>query len=228
MQDTLINKLNAFKVLYVEDEAGIRENIKEILEHYFKETYTCKDANEAYVKYLQNKPDLIITDIQMPGETGLELISKIRKADSKTRIIITSAYTDLEYMLQATELHLIKYIIKPITHDKLMDAFGAFIKSYDENKIYNLNEKWIFDFSKSIITNAKEEFYLTKKESLFLKQLITKDRIITYDEIENLVWDEDSIMTQNAMRLFIKNFRKKLPYKSLKNIQGRGYTLIKE
>ena len=228
MQETMINKLSAFKVLYVEDENGIRENIKEILEHYFKETNTAKNASEAYQKYLQNKPDLIITDIQMVGENGLDLIKRIRQSDSKTRIIITSAHTDLEYMLQATELHLIKYIIKPITHDKLINALEAFIKSYDDNKIYSLNEKWIFDFSKSIISNNEEEYDLTKKEVLFLKKLITKNRIITYEEMENLIWDEDSVMTPNAMRLFIKNFRKKLPPKSLKNIQGTGYRLTSE
>ncbi|MBU3015903.1 response regulator transcription factor [Poseidonibacter lekithochrous] len=228
MKETITNKLNAFRVLYVEDEAGIRENISEILEHYFKETYTAVNAQDAYLKYVQNKPDLIITDIQMGEETGLDLIRKIRKSDSKTRIIITSAYTDLDYMLQATELYLIKYIVKPITHDKLMTALEAFIKSYDDNKIYALTEKWLFDFSKSIISNNEEEFDLTKKEALFLKQLITKNRIITYEEMESLIWDEDSVMTPNAMRLFIKNFRKKLPEKSLKNIQGTGYRLIRE
>ena len=228
MKEFLISKLSAFRVLYAEDEDGIRENIKEILEHYFKETYTAKNANDAYSKYVQNKPDLIITDIQMGSETGLDLIRRIRESDSKTRIIITSAYTDLDYMLQATELHLIKYIVKPITHYKLIGALEAFIKSYDDNKIYNLKEKWLFDFSKSIISNNEEEFNLTKKEALFLKQLITKDRIITYEEMENLIWDEDSVMTPNAMRLFIKNFRKKLPEKSLKNIQGTGYRLTRE
>jgi DNA-binding response OmpR family regulator len=228
MQEILSNKLNAYRVLYAEDEDGIRENIKEILEHYFKETYTAKNANDAYLKYVQNKPDLIITDIQMGNENGLDLIRRIRESDSKTRIIITSAHTDLDYMLQATELHLIKYIVKPITHEKLIDALEAFIKSYDDNKIYNLDEKWLFDFSKSIISNNTEEFDLTKKEALFLKQLITKDRIITYEQMENLIWDEDSVMTPNAMRLFIKNFRKKLPEKSLKNIQGTGYRLIRE
>ncbi len=228
MQENLINKLNAFKVLYAEDEDGIRENIKEILDHYFKEAFVSKNANDAYSKYLKNKPDLIITDIQMGNESGLDLIKRIRESDSKTRIIITSAFTDLDYMLQATELHLVKYIVKPITHQKLIEALEAFIKSYDDNKIYNLNEKCIFDFSKSIISNNQEEFYLTKKESLFLKQLITKNRIITYQEMESLIWDEDSVMTQNAMRLFIKNFRKKLPEKTLKNIQGTGYRLIRE
>ncbi|MAD42700.1 MAG: DNA-binding response regulator [Arcobacter sp.] len=228
MKETIFNKLNAFRVLYVEDEDGIRENINEILEHYFKETYTATNAPDAYLKYVQNKPDLIITDIQMGNETGLDLIRRIRESDSKTRIIITSAYTDLDYMLQATELHLIKYIVKPITHDKLITALESFIKSYDNNKIYNLNEKWLFDFSKSIITSDKKQFDLTKKEALFLKQLLTKDRIITYEEMETLIWDEDSVMTPNAMRLFIKNFRKKLPEKSLKNIQGTGYRLVRD
>jgi len=228
MQDNLINKLSAFTVLYVEDEDGIRTNIQEILQHFFKETFTARNASEAYMKYLQHKPDLIITDIRMPGETGIELIKKIRGSDSRTRIIITSAHTDLEYMLEVAELHLVKYIIKPITQEKLMNAFEAFLKTHNDNKIYNISSDWIFDYSKSMITYNDQEFTLTKKESKFLKLLITKNRIITYEEMESHIWDEDSVMTPNAMRLFIKNFRKKLPAKSLKNIQGTGYRLILE
>ena len=228
MKNDFVNKLTAFSVLYVEDEDGIRNNIQEILKYLFKETFTARNVEEAYAKYLNNKPDLIISDIKMPGETGIDLIKKIRMNDSKTRIIITSAFTDLEYMLQATELHLIKYIIKPITQDKLMGALESFIKSYDDNKIYNLNTNWIFDVSKSIVSNGNEDFVLTKKEAIFLKLLITKNRIITYEELENSVWDEDSIMTLNAMRLFIKNLRKKLPEKFLTNIQGIGYKLLKD
>ena len=228
MQKDFINKLTAFSILYVEDEDGIRNNIEEILTHLFKEVITSNNAKDAYSKYLKHKPDLIITDIKMGDESGLDLLKKIRSNDSKTRIIITSAFTDLEYMLQATELHLIKYIIKPITQDKLMGALESFIKSYDDNKIYNLNPNWIFDVSKSVVTNGNEDFILTKKEAIFLKLLITKNRIITYEELENSVWDEDSVMTLNAMRLFIKNLRKKLPEKFLTNIQGIGYKVMRD
>ena len=226
MQNDFINKLNAYSVLYAEDEDGIRNNIKEILEHLFKEVTCTKNASEAYTKYLENNPDLIITDIKMGNETGHDLVKKIRKSDSKTRIIITSAYTDLEYLLQATELHLIKYIIKPITQDKLMGALESFVNSYNDSKIYNLIPNWIFDSSKTLVSNGKEEFTLTKKENNFLKLLISKNRIITYGELETNIWDEDSVMTANAMRLFIKNFRKKLPKDFLKNIQGIGYKLV--
>jgi len=164
MQNDFINKLNAFTVLYAEDEDGIRNNIQEILQHLFKEVYSAKNASEAYMKYLETNPDLIITDIKMGNETGIDLVKKIRKSDSKTRIIITSAFTDLEYLLQATELHLIKYIVKPITQDKLMEALEAFVNSYDNSKIYNLIPNWIFDYSKAIVSNGKEEFTLTKRK----------------------------------------------------------------
>jgi DNA-binding response OmpR family regulator len=223
MQKDFINKLTAFSVLYVEDEDGIRNNIEEILKYFFKEVSSAKNVSEAYMKYMQNKPDLIITDIKMSNETGIDLIKKVRQTDSKTRIIITSAYTDLNYLLEATELHLIKYIVKPITNDKLMEALESFVKSYDDNKIYNLTKNWIFDSGKSIVSNGNEDFILTKKESIFLKLLIIKNRVITYEELESHIWDEDSIMTSNAMRLFIKNLRKKLPENFLKNMQGVGY-----
>ncbi|MCP4969005.1 MAG: response regulator transcription factor [Arcobacter sp.] len=226
MNKSLISKLSSFILLYVEDEDGIRKNISEILKELFKEIYVAKNAKDAFNLYETKKPDLIISDIRMPNETGIELIKKIRKKDIKTRAIITSAYTDLDYMLEATELYLVKYIVKPITEIKLNDALEAFIKSYDTAKVYNLCEGWLFDASNSLIQTSNEEFKLTKKENQFLNLLIQKNRIITYEEMENIIWNEDNIMTANAMRLFIKNFRKKLPTKSLKNVQGTGYRLV--
>ncbi len=226
MDKTLISKLSNFTLLYVEDEEGIRKNINEILKHLFKEIYVAKNAKEAFNLYESKKPDLIITDIRMPNETGIELVKKIRKTDSKIRVIITSAFTDLDYMLEATELHLVKYIVKPITEVKLNEALEAFIKSYEGARVYNLSEGCLFDESKSLIQNQTEEFKLTKKENQFLKLLIQKSRIITYEEMEHIIWNEDNIMTQNAMRLFIKNFRKKLPNNALRNVQGTGYRLV--
>ncbi|QKF58548.1 response regulator transcription factor [Aliarcobacter lanthieri] len=222
MKKNFLNKLNAFTVLYVEDEDGIRKNIEEILKHLFKEVYSASNVTDANSLYLQHKPDLIITDIRMGNETGIDFIKSIRQTDSKTRVIITSAFTDLDYLLKATELYLVKYIVKPITNDNLMEALEAFIKSYDENKIYVLDESWFFDSSKSLVSNGEFEAILTKKEVIFLKLLITKNRIITYEELENAI-SEDSVLTPNAMRLFIKNLRKKLPDNFLKNMQGVGY-----
>lgn len=225
MNHELINKLQSFTLLYAEDEIGIQKNIYEILDCMFKNIYLAKDGEEAYKVYLDKKPDLIITDIQMPKMNGLELIKKIRETNPKVRVIITSAHTDLDYLLDATELHLVKYIVKPITEDKLTLALNAFVNSYENTTVYNLIPSWIYDESKSLIKGPEEEFILTKKENNFLMMLIIKGRIISYQEIENILWEDSSVMTQNALRLFIKNLRKKLPKNLLKNIQGTGYRL---
>ena len=225
MNVSLLKKLSAHTVLYIEDEDGIRNNIAEILEELFYKVIGAKNISEALIKYKESKPDLIITDIKLKGKTGIDFIKDIRENDSKTRVIITSAFTDLDYMLDATELHLIKYIVKPITNDKLFDALESFLNSYEKVRIFNLNEDYLYDSENLTIKNSDEEFLLTKKESQFLNMLLNKNRLITYEELENNVWDEDSVMTPNAMRLFIKNFRKKLPKDLLKNIQGTGYKL---
>jgi DNA-binding response OmpR family regulator len=226
LNQELANQLSNFTLLYAEDEEGIRNNIAEIFEDLFKEVYLAQNGQEALMLFEQHKPDLIITDIKMPKLDGLEFIEQIRQINSKVRVIILSAYTDLEYMLKATELHLVKYIIKPLNEEKLIEALESFIQSYENAKIYPLAAQWLFDENSNCIKSANEEFTLTKKEATFLKLLLKKHRIITYEEIENFIWTDEHVMTQNALRLFVKNFRKKLPPESLKNIQGIGYQLL--
>ncbi len=226
LDKALLDKLSNFTLLYVEDEDGIRENIYEILKDVFKNIYLAKNGEEAYRIYIEKKPDLIITDIKMPKLNGLELIEKIHQVNAKVRVIILSAYTDLDYMLKATELHLVKYVIKPINEEKLTVALKAFVNSFDNSKFCELAPQWIFDEGRSTVQGPVEKFILTKKETAFLKLLLTKHRIISYEEMESIIWGHEHLMTQNALRLFIKNFRKKLPPNILKNVQGIGYQLL--
>ena len=225
MNKPFIKKLKAYAVLYLEDEDGIRNNISEILEELFAKVSTAKNSAEAMIKYNENKPDLIISDIQLQGKTGIDFIKEIRKSDSKTRVIITSAFTDLNYMLDATELHLVKYIVKPITNDKLFEALETFVNTYESNKNFSLSDGYIYDSKNLTIKKEDEVIILTKKEAIFLGLLLNKNRLITYEELETKIWDDESVMTPNAMRLFVKNFRKKLPKDILKNVQGMGYKL---
>ncbi|OCL84982.1 Sporulation initiation phosphotransferase F [Arcobacter porcinus] len=222
MKKNLIN-LKKYKVLYIEDDLGIQKNIKEILEHYFREVFTASNLFEAVSIYDDEYLDLIITDIKLENDNGIDFIKRVRQNDKNIRVIITSAYTNLDYLLEATELNLTKYIVKPINNEKLLEAFELFLKSFEDINLYYINEDYSINFDKSIVLNNKEEIVLTKKETMFLKLLIDKNRVIPYEEIQNYFCEDDTIMSQNALRLFIKNLRKKIPKDFLKNSQGVGY-----
>mgnify|MGYP000629795314 FL=1 len=226
MDSGLIEKLSSLCVLYVEDEARIATNMSEVLEEFFKEVYVASNGLEGLNLYKEHKPDLIITDIVMPKLNGLDMTKKIRLQDKEVGIIIVSAHTDLPSMLQAVELNLLKYIVKPITQTKLLDALHHFVKSQQssENEHY-LAPSWTYKEHLSLVIFEQTEYTLTKKENLFLKALLREKRILGYAEIDYIIENEDSLMSQNALRLFIKNIRKKLPPNAIENVQAIGYKL---
>ena len=88
-----------YSLLYVEDEVSIREMVLEYLEVFFSELYEASNGVEALKIYNDKKPDIIISDIEMPKMNGLKLASLIREKDITTPIIITTAYTSVEYLL---------------------------------------------------------------------------------------------------------------------------------
>ena len=224
MNTNLKKELSNYTLLFVENEEGIRNNLEDIFNYYFKETYMAVDGKDGLDKYLEYKPDLIISDIKMPIMNGIDMIKQIRKKDDKTEIIILSAYTDLNYLLSSVELNLLKYIIKPITDTKLKEALKVFINKKNLISTIKINDDTAYDRSTCMIHSQNDSVQLTKKESLFLNYLLDKKTFVTYSEIEDLLW-EDKLMSQNALRLFIRNFRKKLPPNLLQNLQNEGYII---
>jgi len=84
-------------------------------------------------------------------------------------------------------------------------------------------EDWFFDEEAHSIFNLERRFYLTKRELIFFRILISH-KTITYETIQSCIW-ESCELTQNAIVLFIRNLKKKLPKNILKNIYGVGYIL---
>ncbi|NLC28543.1 MAG: response regulator [Campylobacteraceae bacterium] len=224
MKVELFHELSSITVLYAEDEPGLREQMGETLGMLFKSVYLAKDGKEAMELHAKHSPDLLITDLQMPEFGGMDLVKGLREKGDKTPIIIFSAHTEIEDMLDAIELSLVRYIVKPMTETKLLEALEKFIRMREKDMRISLAPKWFVDFSRHCIETPEEKLELTKKESALLKLLLSKGSVCTYSEIENYVWGEES-MSLNALRLLVKNLRKKLPNGLPKNIQGVGYSL---
>ncbi len=221
MENTFLN----LTLLYVEDDEIIRKNAVEYLQNYFKEVYQTKDGLEALEVYRTKKPDIIITDIEMPRLNGLDMAKKIRKEDKTTPIVITTAFTDTHYLMQAVELQLIKYIVKPISSKKLNEALKILSEYLHTNSILSIDKDKYYDNLNKCLIIDKEIMTLTHKE-FQLFDLLAKNhhRIVNYEEIENTVWYDEG-MSKDALRALVRTVRKKLKGDYVENISGFGYRL---
>ncbi|BAK74132.1 MAG: response regulator [Arcobacter sp.] len=215
------------KILYVEDDEIARENGIEYLENFFETIYEASDAIIALQLYEKYKPDIIITDIQMPKLNGLEFVKRIRQKDKKTQIIVITAFCDKEYLLKAIELQLVKYLVKPVKEKEFEEALFLCVNSLkdDVSNIVQIDNEIYFDtFNKNLVIN-NEIVKLRAKEILFLELLIkNKNRYVTYEEIENYVW-ADSVMTKDALKTLVKNIKTKIPKDLILNLTNSGYKI---
>ena len=219
--------LKNFTILYVEDDEKVRKNAVEYLKRISKEVLEAKDGKEAISLWKEYKPDIIITDINMPRLNGLDMASYIRAHDQNVQIIIATAHSDTDYLLQAVELQLVKYIIKPISKEKLLDALNKSISLIQDKSKFNiyLSKKCKYNAYERVIYQDDKEIKLTKNELLFLDLLAHHHtRVVKYEELENAIWAFDG-MSQDAIRSLVRGLRKKVPDNSIENISGVGYKL---
>lgn len=114
-----VNRLEK-TVLCIEDDVTIREELVEFLRIKFKAVYEAGNGKEGLDSFIANKPDIVISDIRMPVMNGLEMSREIRKIRDKTPIIVTSAYQDTQFFLEAIDIGVNQFVLKPVNLEKLM------------------------------------------------------------------------------------------------------------
>ena len=120
--------LENITVLYIEDDISISEEIVFFLSRKVKSVHVAYNGKEGLESFKKYKPDIIVTDVEMPELNGLEMIKEIKKLDKKTPMIITSAFSETSKLLQAIELGVDNYLIKPINLKTLLAKIEALTK----------------------------------------------------------------------------------------------------
>lgn len=214
-------------ILLAEDEHRVRESFKRVLELYVKSVTQARDGKEALEIFKAKKHDIIFSDVKMPKLNGIDFIKEVREFDKQTPIVITSAYSDKDYLFESIKLSLVEYLIKPIKEEELIRVLSSCAKNLMENKNDKIviSKKSVYDFTNKTYTYDLKEISLTSKEIKFLELLLlNRGNLVTKAHIESELYIY-SEAPPSALKNLVFKLRKKLRDDVVKTVGQLGYMI---
>jgi len=176
--------MDKIRVLLADDHGIVRNGIKSLFNDVdeIEIVGECADGEETIEKIKELSPDVLITDIEMPKLSGIEVTEIVRKDFPKTNILILSMHDDEEYVVKAIEAGAIGYLSKDIEEEDIVAAvkYVARGEMYYTNAISEIMARSLFKKSKKSIDNRNES--LTSREIEILKLIVEglSNKLIAY------------------------------------------------
>ncbi len=193
-----------YKLLIADDEKIIRESLFAAIDWAclgVEVTAVCADGIELYNAILDEYPDIVITDIMMPGLTGLELIEKIQKIDHSIQFILLSGYREFEYAKKAIRLGVCEYLLKPCREKELISSVRNVCRQLSErDKGPRVPEDYL---------NLKSsQFWAALRCEIF--EALTSDRVMALDHMahfagSSIIQIEFSGISFQCAELFLRS-----------------------
>ena len=215
-------------ILVVDDDDGIRFLVKKYLnENNFLVT-TAENAEDAFQKILIIKFDLIILDIMMPGQSGLEFTKKYKKKIN-TPIILLTAKGEAIDRVKGLEIGADDYLPKPFEPKELILRIKNILnktKKHDLKRVIKFDNIKI-DLNKLLIIKNEEEFKINSTEKIILENMINDPgKTFSREDIGKLI----DLNKERSIDVIITRLRKKIEIdpknpKYLQTLRGAGYVL---
>lgn len=220
------------KILIVEDDKKLRDELKIFLERHGYEVFLLEKFDNSIEDILGYKADLILLDINLPNADGEYICREIRKVSNIPIIIVTSRDSELDELLSINN-GADQYITKPYNIQILLAKIERLLKrSYSGNVSQDKIDcgKFILNLSKSIIEKDRKIVELTKNEFKILHYLVlNKEKIVSRNEIMDYLWESENFIDDNTLTVNIKRLRNKLEEIGLNDVietkRGQGYIL---
>jgi len=222
------------KLMIIEDDIKLCSIVKEYFEKYDYKVYELKEFKDIEKQFDEVNPDLLLLDINLPYYDGFYLCRVIRKKSNVPIIIVSARNGDMEQVM-GIELGADDYITKPFKLEILLSKVKAALRrSYGEYSIKGSNELRINKFNldeSSFKMNYKESSVeLSKNEYKLVKKFLeNKDKIITREELLEVLWDDTSFVDDNSLTVNITRIKNKFIElgieDAVKTKRGVGYVL---
>lgn len=216
-------------ILIIDDDKGIRESVKEYLESENFFVTTAQDSQDAKNKIKILEFDLLIVDIMMPGQSGLELTKEIRK-NKDTPIIFLTAMGEVASRIHGLETGADDYIPKPFEPKELVLRIKNILKRVKSLKkgvhFIKFGEKKV-DLKKMTITFKKNIEKINQSEKILLETMIMSlGKVFQREDISKII----KLNKERAVDVVITRLRQKIETDPknpiyLQTVRGNGYVL---
>ncbi len=213
--------------MLVEDEAKLAGLLKSTIGESFYRFSIAENGREGLELFQKTRPDIVITDIMMPEKNGLEMAREIKQIDVEIPIIILSAFSEKEKFLDAIDVGVVKYFLKPFDPEELLDYIESLEPMFQARSLQLANE-FVYNRASRSLYKKHRYIALTKKEHAFLQLLIEQydqgSVVADYETIKNTVWGKS--VSDERLRTFVRRFREKTSKDLIQNIKEEGYRIM--
>ena len=221
------------KLLLIEDDVKLLENIKEGLKKQGFRVDSATDGEEGLYLAQNSKYDVLIVDWMIPKISGLDLIKELRKEGNRTPVLILTAKSDVEDKVEGLKIA-DDYLTKPFDFEELIARLKALYRRSQniEGNVLKIADLELNPETKEV-KRAGKYIDLTAKQFELLKYLmVNKNKIVTPEMIANNLWEMDDEINSNVINVYISHIRKKIDKdrdkKLIKTIRGMGFKISDE
>jgi two-component system KDP operon response regulator KdpE len=204
--------MSATKILIVDDEPQIRRVLRTTLTSQGYTVAEARGGDEALEQLRDERPDLILLDVNMPGRSGLEICQEIRRTSDVPIIMLTVRNTERD-KVQALDAGADDYVVKPFGSEELMARIRAALRRAAPAEAMPpfLSADLKIDFEKRAVTVRGQMVRLTPKEFELLRQLVANQgKALSHRRLLQAVWGPDYGDETEYLRVFINQLRKKI------------------
>ena len=219
------------RLLVVEDEQSLREDITKKLQHSGDEVDACGDGETASEYLAVEYYDLVLLDLNLPKIDGMTLLRNFRKENQETPVLILSARSEINDKVEGLDAGANDYLSKPFHLAELEARIRSLTRrQFIQRDVCLQCGKITYDTKSRIATVDGVAINLTRKETGVLEYLMLhQGRPVSQEELIEHVWDSSVDSFSNSIRVHISALRKKLRavlgYDPIRNRIGEGYEI---
>lgn len=217
------------RILVVEDETELRELLGRALKRQGFAVDLAADGIDGLHFAVEYPIDLAIIDLGLPGQSGMDIVRKLREQGHKYPVLILTARSDWHDKVEALELGADDYVTKPFRIEELMARVHALLRRSAGHAAPEVSTgELIVNLSSQSAHLGGEELELTSFEYKVLEYfLLHPGQVVSKTELNDHLYDEDSDPESNVIEVIIGRLRRKLDpdgsWQPIQTLRGRGY-----